>query len=174
MFDIRELTIANYYQTVLAYHNFYISTSPEQRELYVHCFSSYLLTACWKKMHTQIISWPTVGIIQGLDSILTNNSLMQAINDVAWDSLSNKKGWGDRTLAKVLVVATATGTMIPDIIKLLPVNHQSIAKLLEIVNCVVRDEHYHIYNKDTVLDFHRLLVETLIGLGKKSRERENS
>jgi len=114
-------------------------------------------------MHSRIVSWPAVGIIQGLDSILTNNSLMQAIDDFAWDSLSNERGQGDRTLAKVLAAAAATGTVIPDITKLLPDNHQSIATLLEVVNCAVIDKHYHIYNKDTALDFHRLLVGTLIG-----------
>jgi len=160
---IRQITLDLHIKTVVGYLNGYRNASPEEQEKYARCFSSYLLVFCWRKMHSRIVSWPAVGIIQGLDSILTNNSVMQAIDDFAWDSLSNKRGRGDRTLAKVLAAAAATGTVIPDIIKLLPDNHQSIAKLLEVVNCAVMDEHYHIYNKDTALDFHRLLVGTLIG-----------
>jgi len=89
---IRENILNNHVKTVVSYLNAYRNASPEDQEKYACCFSCYLLTACWRKMHFQIISWSAVGILQGLYSILTNDFLEQAINYFPWDSLSNKRG----------------------------------------------------------------------------------
>ena len=123
-------------------------------------FFSYLLSICWKKMHSRISSWPAVGFIYGIHKNLEDGVVTMAVRKFPWSSLPSERGPDDRTLACALHSAKFA---IPDVVGYLPEQYRSLTKLMSTVESAVECKDYRIYDQSTALEFHCLLLGTFLG-----------
>jgi hypothetical protein len=158
------ISLESHAKTVAAYLNCYKRASSVDQEKYGRDFYAYLLTACWKKMHARISSWPAVGLIFGLHAALTLNVLKDVIEQFDWDKLPAQRRRGDRTLAHVLISNAASLGYAMD--KLEP-NYRSISKLLQAATSSVKsDTDYRIYSKETAYEFHCFVLAIFFGFSR--------
>ena len=115
-------------------------------------------------MYRRISSWPAVGLIDHLTSMMLSGDLERAIRQHTWKDPFNKQGPGDRTLSKALHEAKA---VIPTIMLIIPLQFHSVDTLLSAVSTAVKDDQgYNIYGQETAFEFHCLLVAVFIGFAR--------
>lgn len=162
------ISLESHAKTVAAYLNCYKNASSADQEMYGRHFSAYLLTACWKKMHARISSWPAVGLIFGLHSALTLNVLKDVIERFDWDKLPAHQRRGDQTLAHVMISNAASLRYAMD--NLEP-NYRSVSKLLQAATSSVKsDTNYRIYSKETAYEFHCFVLAIFFGFSRSLKQ----
>ena len=96
---IRRVSFAEHVKTVASYLTHYKSSTHSVQVLSSRSFFSYLLTACWEKMHSRISAWSAAGLIFGLRSSLSFPLLETRIRQFSWTKFTDHRRTGDRTLA---------------------------------------------------------------------------
>jgi len=126
---------------------------PEERTKYTLKFDDYLTSVRWRKNHRRINHWATIALLAQLDKATQHN-----LHDIA-SNMGLADANRDVLLAKRLV-NLASGEFLKSLVKL----YQSKKPAPQFPNLLQRCKHesHVLYTKDTIAEFHNLLVATLV------------
>jgi len=159
-----RVSFEEHVKTLASYLNHYKSSSRAEQVSSSQSFFSYLLTACWEKMHNRISAWSAVGLIFGLRSSLSSPLLETGIRRFSWDGVNEQQHTGDRTLA--LEINSARQTIMASIMKNNISQFRRIENLLAAIKTAVKEQKYGFYNQSTAREFHNLFTATFTGFAK--------
>jgi hypothetical protein len=141
-------------------------------------FSEYLISACWRKMARRIGHWGSVGLIYNLTHV-NHHSLVRCaaqLNPLTIAKNSDfKLSMYLRDMEKTIVLETVLSFHKYDIPSdaILPSKDDS-TKAKIVLPCLQRlchgDDPCSLYNKETVLEFHHLLVATMLYYARNLRQ----
>ena len=165
-----RITLPDHVTTLNAYLNDYRMTDNESdRKKMSSLFSDYITAACWKKMYYRMTHWATLGLIKNLAEV-QDRSIIRAAD---WHTaLKFFNCQGDSRLARRLMhlekLREDGGQSFAFLEKVMtyhpnPAAENKLSVLLS--KCRVDSESPVLYTQDTVLEFQRLLVATLIAYG---------
>lgn len=155
------MTLADHAKTLASYLNQYKVALPSDQRHYARRFFSYLLTTCWRKMYRRITSWPAIGFIGKLSTLMLSGDLQRAIQHHCWKDPPNNRGLGDRTLVKALYDAQNSFPIIMDNVS---PKFRSLECLTSALDSIPDGSWaYEVYNQRTAFQFHCLLVAVFIG-----------
>ena len=142
---------------------------PDKRAAHSHIFFTYLLSACWQKLHRRFCSWRGLGLIRNFEERidLLNGHLELIGTSGGPDQNFLSRGPGDRTLVHFLHKNKDVFVkMLPSVLDNIP----AFDKLRqEVNNAYENDNLKKLYTKETALGFHYLVYGSFILAGKAIR-----
>ena len=115
-------------------------------------------------MYSRISAWPAVGLISKLQSSLESKNVSAAIGQFPWDTLSDRRGDADRTLAVEII---GVQKRLASIMKNNPYDFHDTTQLLAAVKTAVEEKaNYRFYNRHTALEFHYFVTATFTGFAR--------
>jgi len=147
----------------------------QQRRLMSKQFTAYLVTRCYEKMRRRVGHWSSEGFIYYLGQVKVEN-LRNAVAQT--DDMYTYMGWCNLDLCKA--VAENLDQIQDHIINHCPSTY-AVPQLTHLVSgCkrIVADSQEppqsNLYNESTCVEFHQLLVATLLAYGKALNELYDS
>jgi hypothetical protein len=162
------VSVSNHAATVSAYLTDHRNEpDPLNRAKLSFRFSTYLLSLCWPKMHSRIMSWPFIGFIYNIWQLGRGPKVLQDARD-QYNWLEHEPGPGDRTLAMHLALPN-----VDCVLEEIALAGGSSTNLLDTLRTVPADSPQKFtitfYTKETFMDFHHLLLGCLILYAKTLR-----
>ena len=146
------MSFPNHVATVSAYLDAYRKElDSARREVLSARFSRYLILACWKKMRSRVSHWAVVGIICNL-ALAPHETLLRMKVQPSTQA--------DKRLAMNLMALNNVSGLDGPLSYYQPPYANEDAS----ISCLLRacEDSRPLYTKDTAIDFHRLLVGTLL------------
>ena len=167
-------------KTVWNYLEWYRKTNDIKKRLQASSkFSEYIISACWRKMEWRIGHWGSVGLMYNLTKV-DKDSLLYCITEI--DPLTITKN-SDFKLSMYLQDMEKTSVLekvlsyhkyiIPSDATLpsLPSKDNPTKVILPCLQRLCHgDDPYNLYNKETALEFHHLLIATLLYYARALRK----
>src|SRR6202789_378280 len=168
-FITNRISFGTHVVTVWDYLNWYRVANSKERQNGSTMFAEYLVSACWRKMERRIGHWASVGLMQQLHAILPRQLSSSPIHDQSFRNAT-------RSDFRLSVYLQALGKA--DNLKKILACHQSFFnltgsnknQLLPYLQLQSKADPHNLYNKDTFLEFHHLLVASLIYYAISLRE----
>src|SRR5271168_82679 len=168
-FITNRISFGTHVATVRDYLNWYRVANSKERQNGSTMFAEYLVSACWRKMERRIGHWASVGLMQQLHAILPRQLSSSPIHDQSFRNAT-------RSDFRLSVYLQALGKA--DNLKKILACHQSFfnltgsnkKQLLPYLQLQSKADPHNLYNKDTFLEFHHLLVASLIYYAISLRE----
>jgi len=176
------VSFSNHVATVQDYLNWYrgVKNDTERRDGSTW-FGEYIISSCWHKMERRIGHWAAVGLMYNL-SQLTGSLSFLTVNDEAPAtkrpdfklSMYLKSMGNGESLAKILAFfeyVIPSDAILPDLSK------GGSTKSKIVLPCLQRlchERSYNLYNKETAIEFHHLLVATMLCYARSLRRLRNA
>jgi len=159
---------------VVAYLKVYkeASTDDARSDLF-HDFTKYIIASCWTKMRQRIKHWSSHVYIYELGRL--DEAMVWAAFGSNHDIIGSTD-WQDSTLGKLLVGVSDDG-VISKIMKAHPDEAARTSVLPHLVAGFkegLKTKKRTSYNECTFFEFHQLLIATLVGYGRASKELEQA
>jgi hypothetical protein len=156
-----RISFGTHVVTVQDYLNWYRVADNKEQQDRSKMFSEYLVSACWRKMERQIGHWASVGLIQNLHNISPVFLSACCIDDQSSQNATRS----DFRLSMYLWTLAKTDSLKnilechDSFFNLIDSNKKPLLPYLQLQWCA---NAHNLYNTDTVLEFHHLLVASLI------------
>jgi hypothetical protein len=160
-----RISFGSHVATVQEYLNWYMKNKDDRTEGSQY-FAEYIISACWRKMVRRIGHWAAVGLMHSLNDMTKLLGLL-IVDDVAPATRQSdvKLSMYLRAMEKNNILENILSfceNYSPPNAELQRGDSTNIKILLPHLQRLCQDGSQHLYNKETAIEFHYLLVGTLL------------
>jgi hypothetical protein len=127
-------------------------------------FTCYLVSTCWRKMHRRMTHWSSQGFISNLGEITEDHVRSAFISRSPRPELEEEIKGKDSALGHFVIEQSIEDVMNNPNVPSSTKTYLELPNLRAVFKAELEPEQA--YNVDTCVEFHRLLINTLIGYGR--------
>ena len=167
-----RISFGTHVATVRDYLNWYrVANNEMERRNGSTMFAEYLVSACWRKMERRIGHWASVGLMSRLYDLTFDQLSASPIDDQG----SRNATRSDFKLSAYLRTLQKAGNLKKILLfyKKRSISSNEFEPVISDIPCLLlrcRDNPHDLYNTETVVEFHCLLVACLLYYAKSLRD----